>query len=243
MSESPALGRARYTLVVGPENADRAWVVNALEAAGVEAYAATDEEVHHSSDWIPPHLLVLDDSSGRETRKARQKRVLSHPNLVGIPLLVLAYDTDIDSFSGAITTGAAAYLVKPVPASDLVAAAQKLAGWVGGSDRTERRRRLRRPLLMKLDIDVRSRNVRLPGQMVDASGGGCRIEVSQKIPKGELLRVVLHAHEDSTHVALGAEVRWNSRSPDGTYLIGVRFTGTTALLAGKILGFASTGST
>ncbi len=243
MSQASAPGRAGYTLVVGPEDADRAWVVTVLEAAGVEAYAATDEEVHHSSDWIPPHLLVLDDNGRREERKARQQRVLSHPSLIGVPLLVLAYDTDIDSFSGAITKGAAAYLVKPVPPEELVTAAQRLAGWIAGSDRTEKRRRLRRPLLMKVDVHIRSRGVRLPGQMVDASGGGCRIEVAEAIPKGELLRVILHAHEDSTHVALGAEVRWTSPGANGAHLIGVRFTGTTALLAGKILGFASTGST
>ncbi len=37
----------------------------------------------------------------------------AHPALQGVPLLILAYDADIDSYSGAITQGAAAYLVKP----------------------------------------------------------------------------------------------------------------------------------
>ena len=58
----------------------------------------------------------------------------------------------------------------------------------------------------------------------------------------DLVRIILHGHEDSTHVALGAEVRWHRVAPSGTHVVGVRFTGTTALLAGKLLGLpVSTG--
>jgi DNA-binding response OmpR family regulator len=235
--------RTSYTLVVGPEQGDRAWIEKTLEAAGLEVAVATDEEVRLATDWVPPHLLILDDSGGREDRRARQAFLLRHPNLQGVPLLVLAYDTDIDSYSGAITKGAAAYLVKPVDPEELVIAARRLSGWLGASDRTEKRRRLRRPLLMKVDVDIRSRKVRVPGQMLDASGTGCRVEVTEEVPRGELVRVILHAHEDSTHVALGAEVRWHRLADNGAHLLGLKFTGTTALLAGKILGFASTGST
>ena len=32
-------------------------------------------------------------------------------------------------------------------------------------------------------------------------------------------------------------------TPSGLHVVGVRFSGTTALLAGKLLGFASTGMT
>jgi response regulator RpfG family c-di-GMP phosphodiesterase len=214
-----------------------------LEGAGLEVAAATDQEVGLATDWVPPHLVILDDSGGRDERRVRQAFLLGHPNLQGVPLLVLAYDADIDSYSGAITKGAAAYLVKPVDPEELVISAKRLCGWMGASDHTERRRRLRRPLLMKVDVDIRSRKVRVPGQMLDASGTGCRVEVGEEIAPGELLRVILHAHEDSTHVALGAEVRWHTVGQGGAHLLGLKFTGTTALLAGKILGFASTGST
>ena len=243
MTGPPEPSRVGYTLVVGPEQADRAWIVDMLEQAGLDVTAATDEEVRLATDWVPPHLVILDDSGGREDRRERQAFLLRHPNLQGVPLLVLAYDADIDSYSGAITKGAAGYLVKPANAEELVAAAQRLCGWTGASDHTERRRRVRRPLLMKVDVDIRSRKVRVPGQMLDASGTGCRVEVGEAIEPGELLRVILHAHEDSTHVALGAEVRWHNVGQDGAHLLGLKFTGTTALLAGKILGFASTGST
>jgi CheY-like chemotaxis protein len=243
VTEEAEASRAGYTLVVGPEQGDRAWIEKTLEAAGLEVEVATDAEVRLATDWVPPHLVILDDIGGREDRRERQAFLLRHPNLMGVPLLVLAYDADIDSYSGAITKGAAAYLVKPVAPEELVLAAQRLSGWMGASDRTEKRRRLRRPLLMKVDVDIRARKVRIPGQMLDASGTGCRIEVGEEIAPGELLRIILHAHEDSTHVALGAEVRWHRVVKGGEHLLGVKFTGTTALLAGKILGFASTGST
>ena len=57
----------------------------------------------------------------RHRRLARASRARRHagaagrpPRLQGVPLVILAYDADIDSYSGAITHGAAAYLVKPV---------------------------------------------------------------------------------------------------------------------------------
>jgi hypothetical protein len=57
------------------------------------------------------------------------------------------------------------------------------------------------------------------------------------------VRVILHANDASTHVALGGEVRWHKLAAPGRYQIGVRYTGTTALMAGKLLGFVSTGAT
>ena len=51
-----------------------------------------------------------------------------------MPLLILAYDDDIDSYSGAITQGAAAYLVKPVSDDELTDAARSSA--TGSATRT-----------------------------------------------------------------------------------------------------------
>jgi hypothetical protein len=93
---------------------------------------------------------------------------------------------------------------------------------------------------MKVEVHVRSRKLKLPGTMLDVSGGGCRVEVAEEVTKGELIRVVLHAHETTTHLALGGEVRWHSLASSGAHLIGVKFTGTTAMLAAKLLGFVST---
>jgi hypothetical protein len=81
------------------------------------------------------------------------------------------------------------------------------------------------------------------GQIVDVSGSGCRVELTEELKPGDLVRVILQGHEGSTHVALGAETRWHRVAPDGTHVAGLRFTGTTAMLAGKILGFVSSGMT
>jgi two-component system chemotaxis response regulator CheY len=233
----------RYTLVVGPDGADRAFVEGVLLQSGLEVAASIENEL--TPDVVPPTLVVLDDSGGKAERSEAFRRLRHHPALRGVPVVVLAYDADIESYSDAITKGAAAYLVKPVNADELVAAVRKISGWMHETDRTEKRRRLRRPLLMRVDVEIRSRQVKVPGQIIDVSGGGCRVELKEPLQLGEHVRVVLHGHESTTHVTLGGEVRWHRPSTEDPALLvyGLKFTGTTALLAGKILGFVSTGTT
>jgi CheY-like chemotaxis protein len=233
----------RYTLVVGPDGPDRAFVEAVLIKSGLEVAASAEADL--TPDIVPPALVLLDDSGAKAQRMEAFHRLRHHPALRGVPLAMLAYDADIDSYSEAITKGAAAYLVKPANAEELVEVVRKLCGWMGETDRTEKRRRLRRPLLMKVDVEIRSRRVRVPGQIIDVSGGGCRVELKEPLEVGEHVRVVLHGHESTTHVTLGGEVRWHRVSPDdpALHVCGLRFTGTTALLAGKILGFVSTGLT
>jgi CheY-like chemotaxis protein len=209
----------------------------------MEVAAATEGDVLVASDLMPPTLVVLDDGSGKEERLSSLRRLQAHPALQGVPILVLAYEADIDSYSGAITKGAAAYLVKPAANAELPEVAQKLSGWVAATDRTERRRRLRRPLIMRVDVDVRARKMKIAGHLLDVSGSGCRIELTDAVEVGESVRVILHGYDASTYVALGAEVRWHREAGPGVHLIGARFTGTTALLAGKLLGFVSSGLT
>ena len=233
----------RYTLVVGADGPDRAFVEGVLLQGGLEVAASTEEAL--TPDVVPPALVLLDDSGGRGERMEVLRRLQHHPALRGVPVAVLAYDADIDSYSDAITKGASAYLVKPVNADELVEVARKITGWMSETDRTEKRRRLRRPLLMKVDVEIRSSKLKVPGQIIDVSGGGCRIELKQPLDLGEHVRVVLHGHESTTHVTLGGDVRWQRPSTDDPelHVCGLKFTGTTALLAGKILGFVSTGAT
>lgn len=141
--------------------------------------------------------------------------------------------------AGAITQGAAAYLPKPFDHAQLADAGRRLVGWRGRGDSTEKRRRVRRPLLMKVDVELRREKRRLPGQLLDASGSGCRVEVREEVAPGSLVRVILHSHEDSTHVALGGEVRWHLAAAAGAHELGLRFTGSTAAMAGQLLGFAT----
>ena len=80
-------------------------------------------------------------------------------------------------------------------------------------------------------------------------GSLTRTDVAQSearlaLAQGDLLRVILHSQDASTHVALGVEVRWSKPGANGGVTVaGCRFTGTTALLAGKMLGFVSSGLT
>lgn len=235
--------RAPYALVVGTDSGDRQWIESTLLRGGLEVATATEADVLVARDMHPPRLLIVDDAGNRANRMSTLRHLQGHPPLKGVPLLILAYDSDIDSFTDAITKGASAYLVKPVSADELVRVSQRLSGWADSIDRTERRRRMRRPLLMKVEVDLKEKKLKLMGQLLDVSGGGCRIEIAEEVRQGEVLRIILHGQDASTHVALGVEVRWHQTSPTGTHIAGCRFTGTTALLAGKILGFVSSGLT
>lgn len=212
-----------------------------LLEGGVALAAATESDLLATPDIEPPRLVILDHPGDRAERLASLRRLQSLPAMVGVPLVLLSRDSDIDSYSEAITAGVSAYLERPARAEELLDVARRLSGWTGVSEGTERRRRLRRPLLMRAEVVVRSTKAHIPGQLVDVGAAGCRVEVGRKVPKGEPIRVMLDAHDASTHVALGGEVRWNRATPAGLYQLGVRFTGSTALLAGKLLGFVSTG--
>lgn len=232
-------GGYQYTLIVGPDSPDRAWLEAILMRGGLEVAACTEAELLAMPDIVPPRLVFLDDGSAREQRMASFANVRAHPPLVGVPLVVLAYDADIDSFSAAITRGASAYLVKPLAAEEAVAVAHKISGWLGSSDRTEKRRRLRRPLLMRVDVAIAEREGVAPGQIVDASGSGCRIELDRPLERGQAVKLTLYGVDGSTDLALAAEVRWHRVAPDGAHVAGVRFVGTTAVLAGRLLGTVS----
>jgi two-component system, chemotaxis family, chemotaxis protein CheY len=229
-------------LLVGAVTQDRAWVESTLLRGGLAVRTATEADTLVERKLAPPKLVVIDDSGTRPERMATLRRLQAHPALKGVPILMLAYDSDIDSFTDAITKGTSAYLVKPVGPDELVIVARRLSGWVGTIDHTERRRRSRRPLIVKVEVHLRARETRVMGQILDVSGTGCRVEIPAEVQKGELLRLVLQGQDDSTHVALGVDVRW-CRPSKGVFLAGCRFTGTTALLAGKLLGFVSMGAT
>jgi CheY-like chemotaxis protein len=226
----------QYTLVVGPDSPDRAWLESVLLRGGLEVAACTEAELLAMPDLVPPHVVILDDSSAREERMATFANLRSFPPLTGVPVVIVACDADMDSFSAAITRGAAAYLVKPVAAEEVVAVTHKVSGWLRSGDRTEKRRRLRRPLLMRVDVEVAGRPGKVPGQIVDVSGTGCRVELKGPVEKGDAVRLTLYGLEGSTDLHLGAEVRWRLQAPDGTQVAGVKFTGAAAVLAGRLLG-------
>jgi ActR/RegA family two-component response regulator len=229
----------QYTLVVGPDSPDRAWLESVMMRGGLEVAACSEAELLAMSDVVPPQLVVLDDSGSREERMASFANLRAHGPLGGVPVVVLAYDADIESFSAAITRGAAAYLVKPVAAEEVVAVAHKISGWLRSTDRTEKRRRLRRPLILRVDVAIAGSEGAFPGQIIDVSGSGCRIELKRPVETGDSVRLTLYGVEGSTDLTLAAEVRWQRPGHDGTQVAGVRFTGTAAVLAGRLLGTVS----
>jgi hypothetical protein len=226
----------QYTLVVGPDGPDRAWLEAILMRGGLEVAACTEAEILAMPDVVPPRLIIFDDASTHPERMASIANLRAHPPLVGVPLVLLAYDADIDSFSDAITRGTAAYLVKPVPAEEVVAVAHKISGWLRSTDRTEKRRRLRRPLLLRVDVETRAGGPTVPGQIVDVSGSGCRIELTRPFSPGEAVKITLYGLEGSTDLTLAGEVRWHRCTGDDAHVIGIKFTGTAAVLAGRMLG-------
>lgn len=234
MSENEA--GYRYTLIVGPDSPDRAWLESVLMRGGLEVAACSEEELLAMPDIVPPQIVVLDDSSRREERMASFSNLRAHAALVGTPLVVLAYDADIESFSAAITRGAAAYMAKPVPPEEIVSVVHKITGWLSSVDRTEKRRRLRRPLLMRVDVSVDGREGAVAGQMIDVSAKGCRVELPWALDEGAGLRLTLYGLEGSTDLRLGGEVRWHRPVPGGAHVVGIRFTGTSAVMASRLLG-------
>ncbi len=236
----------RYTLVVGEDSPERAWLEDILMRGGLAVAACTETELLATPDIVPPQLVILDDSRlpgyGAEARRAACvarmesfERVRAQPALGSAPFVVLAEDADIDSFSSAIEHGASAYLVKPAAAEEVVRIAHKVSGWLSSNDRTERRRRLRHPLVMRVDAAVGGRPP-VPGQIVDASSTGCRIELPERVAEGEAVKLTLHGISGSTDLMLSAEVRWRRTTAEGGEVAGLRFTGTAAVFAGKLLG-------
>jgi hypothetical protein len=209
-------------LVVGTPGADRAQIRQALEGAGLAV-----EEPASPSRGRDVALVVLDEPAALP------------PMRRGPAVIVLARGSDIDSFSGALTRGAAAYLVKPVDAEELAEVALRLARWRDTAVTAGRRRARRRPLLIGVDLESEARGVRLRGRLLDVSATGCRIEVpAPGVRAAETVRVIPRALSDTTGIALGGQVRWRRATADGAQVVAVRFNGTSAILAGRIFGTA-----
>lgn len=190
-------------------------------------------------DVVPPAFAFHDDAASFEQRMSDLDALLRHPGLYGVPLVVLARDADIDSFASALARGAAAYLVKPAEGSEVVAVAQRLSAWLAASDRADDRHRLRRPLLLAVDVASEGRPA-AEGWILDVGGGGCRIEVAAPLQEDEQLRLTLHGVGGSTAVSLNGRVRWLRGGPEAAVTAGLRFSGTSAVLAERLFGAAGT---
>jgi hypothetical protein len=161
----------------------------------------------------------------------------AHAPWPDVPTIVVSSKTDIDSFTNAITSGAAAYLVAPVAAAELTATVCRLAQWIPPAPGPGARRRSRRALLLDVDLVIEGRHAR--GHLVDVSAGGCRVETYGRIRRGSEVKLTPRALGTTTGIALGATVT-RTRRDDSVQPpiceVALRFSGTSALLAARIFG-------
>jgi CheY-like chemotaxis protein len=224
-----------YVLVVGSDGALRAPLCRLLSEAGFDVLGASEREVLAAFDLVTPRLLVL-DLPERPDGLAALQPLVAHPPLAGVPLLALAPDDAVSSLTGAVLRGAAACLPKPVDPAELRAAADRLVEWPPGATEVESRKRHRRPLLLDVEVSERETGRQADGRMVEASSGGCRLELSILLEPGCHVRIVLRSHGHATHVALGGTVRWAQAGEDGRRSAGVQFNASTLLVASRVLG-------
>ncbi len=158
-----------YVLVIGDEGPERVTLEEQLLAHGLAEAAVTAEEAMAIPDLTPPRLIVLNDTLGGSALFGLLRQFQEHRSLVGVPMVVLGREGAAAEFTAAIASGAAAYLTRPVETEDLLGAIRRLSGWKGRGHFTEKRRRVRRPLLMPVTLEVRATGAHLPGQMLDAS--------------------------------------------------------------------------
>ena len=204
--------------MAGRAGPTRAAVEKALREAGLEPVA----------DHPAPDLTVLIEDAAR-------------PPWPPPPVIVVSSRTDIDSFTDALVSGAAAYLPTPLDNDQLARAADRLSRWRPAPAEGNTRRAPRRPLL--LDVDVRASGRVFRGHLIEVSGTGCRIETREKVRRGQELTIVPHALGESTGIALGATVTWTRLDEGGRVCtVAVRFNATSALLVPRIFGAPAGGS-
>ncbi len=235
------MGGSADAVVVGPPAGARDRMVEALRTAGLSVAALTETAALGRRDLTAPRLVVLIRGGPRADREAAQVRLLAHPALHGAPLLVVGAETDVDSYGGALARGAAAYVssaASPPEMRDLalrlVRAAERRRAEGRADDRD--RRRGRRPLLLKVEVEDRTHGARLSGHIVDVGLSGCRLELAEPLARGASVGLQLHAYRESTGIVLAGSVRWTRPDDGGMHLVAVRFNGTSALVARRLFG-------
>lgn len=220
---------AADAVVVGPPSRGRQRLVTALGTTGLSVTVLTEAQALARRDRASPRLVVLVRGGARAEREAAQVRLLSHPALHGAPLLVVARETDVDSYGGSLARGAAAYVSADTGPAELRDLALRLL-------RAADRRPGRRPLVLKVEVEDRARGVRISGHIVEVGVSGCRLELADPLPKGTSVGLHLHAYSESTGIVLGGSVRWTRPGDGGMHLVAVRFNGSSAMVARRLFG-------
>lgn len=233
-------------LVVGGSPEDGRWLEDALRPSGLpivvrgidDALAPRDERERRPH----PSVVVLHERRRREDLLDSLDRVRADPALGRVPLVVVDHERDIERFTAAVSRGAAACVCPPLDPAHMRATVSRLARWREAVGPGDRRRRRRRPLLLRVDMHLPGGRV-LGGLLRDVSTSGCRIESPERVEPGTAVAITPYGYDASLEFRIGAVVRRNAALAPDLHMLACGFAGTGAVLASRIFAIRAPGPT
>jgi len=228
-------------LVVGGSAEDGRWLEDALRPSGlaVTVRPLEDALAAPAAENRPrPEVVVLHERRRREDLLESLDRLRADPALGDSPLVVVDHERDIERFIAAVGRGAAACVCPPLDPVHLRATVTRLARWRDGKGPLDRRRRGRRPLLLRVDVHLPDKRV-LVGLLRDVSGTGCRIEAPERVAPGTEVSITPYGYDASLEFRIGAIVHRHLEPEPGQHVLACRFTGTGAVMAPRLFAVKS----
>ena len=223
MTEANA--RPKRILVVDDEEDVQVLICRILRDVGYEVDGASDGgEAIEKISAQRPDLLVLDlmmpgiDGWG----------VLEHLQHVpdAPPVVVVTARADYGSFTRGVREGAAAYVFKPFRFHELVATCQKilLSGVRRSVVADERRKHVRRALMVDVKVLSKERAPIALGELVNLGPGGAQVDLGVPLEVGDSVRIAFHSPAGGFPLSLEGRVSWRGSAPRG-YSHGLAFVG------------------
>jgi CheY-like chemotaxis protein len=228
-------------LVVGGSAEDGRWLEDALRPSGlaVTVRPRADALAPPAAENRPrPEVVVLHERRRREDLLESLDRLHADAALGRTPLVVVDHERDIERFIAAVGRGAAACVCPPLDPVHLRATVTRLARWRDGKGPRDRRRRGRRPLLLRVDVHLPGERV-LVGLLRDVSGTGCRIEAPERVAPGTEVSITPYGYDASLEFRIGAIVHRHLEPEPGQHVLACRFTGTGAVMAPRLFAVKS----
>lgn len=126
------------------------------------------------------------------------------------PVLVLTAAAGYETFVRGVREGAAAYILKPFRFHELLWTCDRLLRAAPDgrpSAAAERRRDARRFLVVQVRLSSEKRAL-AGGELVNISGGGVQVDLSEALPRGTPLRVAFHIPGEGSAFTLEGRVQW-----------------------------------
>jgi CheY-like chemotaxis protein len=201
-------GDRRRILVVEDEDEIQILLGRILRSMGHEVESALGgAEAIEKIDANPPDLVLLDlimpEVDGWEVLRHIRQR----PNPPAV--VVLTGRADYQTFARVVQQGASAYVIKPFRFPELVATCQKvlLASAARSYVIAERRRGLRRFLIVEVNVLSHDDKPVALGELLELSAGGARLELGVALVAGERVRLAFHL-PGGVPLRLTGEIRW-----------------------------------